>query len=118
MILFICKRITSVKTYTPKTEFRFVFKAQPPKISDLEQACRDYFGIGPDERISLAKYFNHRFSWKHLDPEEEIVEKKKKKEVKFKGVNADLRKMPYLLKDGDIIGVRLEAENENGLDDF
>ena len=26
--------------------------------------------------------------------------------------------MPYILKDGDIIGVRFESENEDGKDDF
>lgn len=26
--------------------------------------------------------------------------------------------MPYLLRDGDIIGVRIESENEDGKDDF
>jgi hypothetical protein len=32
--------------------------------------------------------------------------------------DADIRKMPFLLKDGDIIGVRIEAENAQGKDDF
>jgi len=32
--------------------------------------------------------------------------------------NADLRKMPFFLKDGDIIGMRMESENKEGKDDF
>ena len=118
MVLLICKRSVSMSTYSVKTEFKFTFKAQPPKIADLEQACREHYGLGPTDKLSVAKYFPHYFNWKHLDPEEEITEKKKKKEVKFKGLNADLRKMPYILKDGDIIGVRFESENEDGKDDF
>lgn len=56
-----------------------------------------------------------------MNPDEECTErigKKKKKEVKFKAADADLRKMPFLLKDGDIIGVRIESENIEALDDF
>ena len=72
----------------------------------------------PEDKIAIAKYFPHRFDWKYFDPEEEITEKKKKKEVKYKGANADLKKMPYILKDGDIISVRFESENLDQSDDF
>lgn len=118
LILFISQRIVVVKDYMEKREFKFTFKVQPPKIEDLLRACKEFLGLNPDENISIAKYFPNKFDWKHLNPEEEIVEKKKNKEVKFKGLNADLRKMPYLLRDGDIIGVRIESENEDGKDDF
>lgn len=53
-----------------------------------------------------------------MDIDEEIVEKKKGKEVKYKAGNADLKKKPFFLKDGDIIGVRFESENLDGSDDF
>jgi hypothetical protein len=54
-----------------------------------------------------------------MDPNEEVVEKKKKnKEVRYKLANADLKKMPFFLKDGDIIGVRFEKDNEDNNDDF
>ena len=46
-----------------------------------------------------------------FNKEEVIVEKKKKKEHKYKAETADLRNFPFLLKDGDIIGVRMETEN-------
>jgi hypothetical protein len=74
----------------------------------------------PDgESISIAKYFPHKFEWKWMDKEEEIVENKKKgKQVKYKAANADLKKLPFFLKDGDIVGVRFESENESKLDDF
>lgn len=54
-----------------------------------------------------------------MDAEEEIVENKKKgKQVKYQAGNADLKKQPFFLKDGDIIGVRFESENPDGKDDF
>ena len=54
-----------------------------------------------------------------MNVEEEIVEKKKKnKEVRYKAGNADLRKTPFFLKDGDIIGIRFESDNLEKLDDF
>lgn len=81
-------------------------------MADLEETFKSYFNLEKGEKISMAKYFPHKFEWKWLNPDEEIVEKKKKgKEVKFLGKDADLKKMPYLLKDGDIIGVRFESEN-------
>lgn len=80
---------------------------------------RTFYKVPDDEQISLAKYFPHKFEWKHMDKEEEIVEKKKKgKTVKYKALNADLKKLPFFLKDGDIIGVRFESENPDGKDDF
>lgn len=59
----------------------------------------------------------HNFEWKWFNPDEECTEKigkKKKKEIKFNASEADLRKMPFLLKDGDIIGLRIENENIDG----
>lgn len=54
-----------------------------------------------------------------MDKNEEIIEKKKKgKETKILAANADLKKIPFFLKDGDIIGVRFESENITGEDDF
>jgi hypothetical protein len=35
-----------------------------------------------------------------------------------KAANLDLRKFPWLLQDGDIIGVRIERENSSKNDDF
>ena len=65
-----------------------------------------------DQKVSIAKYVPHNFEWKWFNPEEEIVEKKKKnKEIKHKSSEYDLRKAPFQLKDGDIIGVRIEKEN-------
>lgn len=75
-------------------------------------------------KVSIAKYVPHNFEWKWFNPEEEVVEKKKKnKEIKHNASEYDIRKPPFQLKDGDIIGVRLESENtiaEDGLvgDDF
>ena len=54
-----------------------------------------------------------------MDKNEEIVEKKKKgKETTIIAGKADLKKVPFFLKDGDIIGVRFESENLRGDDDF
>ena len=88
-------------------------------MADLIAACKQYVGVSDPETVSIAKYVPHNFEWKWMNPEEEIVEKKKKnKEVKFKAGEADLRKFPFMLKDGDIFGIRLESENLDGLDDF
>ena len=74
----------------------------------------------PDgEQITLAKYIPHNFEWKWMNPDEQIVEKRKKnKEFVVRAGEQDLRKVPYFLKDGDIIGYRLESENIDQSDDF
>lgn len=69
--------------------------------------------LAPEVPVSLAKYVPHIFEWKHFDPEEEIVEKqgkKKKTEIKTLVPMFDLRKFPFLINDGDIIGLRVETE--------
>lgn len=56
-----------------------------------------------------------------MDPNQMIEEKqgkKKKQKVITKSGNVDLRKYPHFMQDGDIIGVRLGKDNEDGLDDF
>ncbi len=54
-----------------------------------------------------------------MDKDELIVENKKKgKSVQYKACNADLKKNPFFLKDGDIIAIRFESENPEGTDDF
>lgn len=54
-----------------------------------------------------------------MDKDEEINEKKKKgKETKIKGAEANLKNIPFFIKDGDIVGVRFESENFEGKDDF
>lgn len=70
--------------------------------------------------MSIAKYVPHAFEWKWFNPSEEIVEKKGKKqktEVRTPATEVDIRKMPYLLKDGDIIGLRVDSE-ATAADDF
>ena len=63
----------------------------------------------------------HLFEWKWFNPEEEIIEKQgKKKKVEIKTLAAvfDLRKFPFLVTDGDIIGVRVETDPGAEIDDF
>lgn len=112
------RRNPSTRSYGPRVEFKFVHKNVHPQIADLEGACRQLYGVKDDEKIAIAKYFPHKFEWKWFNPDEEITEKKKNKEVKYKAANCDLKKMPFILKDGDIIGIRFESENLDGKDDW
>lgn len=71
--------------------------------------------------MSIAKYVPHQFEWKHIDPTQEITEtvgKKKKTTLKTLVTEFDMRKFPFLLSDGDIIGVRVESESGADADDF
>ena len=122
LILMVCKRNVGERRYGPKVEFKFRYgEKEVPKIEGLVKACKESLGLPKEQEVSIAKYIPHAFEWKWMNPEEVIVEKRGKKaktEVKFRAAEIDLRKMPFLLKDGDIIGVR--ADNEPGAkeDDF
>jgi len=120
-VLLLCKRNVSLRTYMVKQEVKFIFPGETPRLEDLVNTCRVHLSLLPSEEISVAKYVPHIFEWKWMNPEEDHVEKvgkKKKTEIHFKTKDADLRKMPFLLKDGDIIGIRVESENLNHEDDF
>lgn len=114
MILLACRRNVATRTYGEKTELKFTYAAKNfPNIPELLAACKTHLGLQDSDEVSLAKYVPHLFEWKYLDPTEEITEtqgKKKKTTIKTPATQFDLRKFPYLLNDGDIIGVRLESE--------
>ena len=113
IILLACKRNIKERTYGEKREFKFHFYGQHPSLAELVEQCKEHMGIGPDIPVSLAKYVPHQFEWKYINPLEEIVEKqgkKKKVEIKTLVANFDLRKFPFLMNDGDIIGLREDSE--------
>lgn len=70
-------------------------------------------------QVELAKHVPHQFEWKWLDEEEKVetkvAGKKKGKMQNLKKVqragDLDVKVFPVLLKDGDLIGVRIGEEN-------
>ena len=79
------------------------------------------FAIEDSEEITICKFIRHEFEWKLIDPEEkfeETIGKKKKKKMIIKGVDLDLRKYPFFLQDGDMIGVKLNSNDPTGTDDL
>lgn len=126
MILLACKRNIAERTYGDKHEFKFTFtitkdKDLIPTIPELQEACKAHLGLPSSARVTIAKYVPHQFEWKWLNPDEEIIEKigkKKKTELKIPGREHDLRKFPFFLNDGDIIGVRVDDEPESATDDL
>ena len=122
MILLISKRNIGERTYGEKREFKFTYpEKELPTIPHLLVSCKESMAIAKDEKVSIAKYVPHAFEWKWLNPDEVLIEKRGKKnkiEVKTPAGEVDLRKAPYLLKDGDIIGLRIESESCAAEDDF
>ena len=68
--------------------------------------------------MSLCKYIPHKFQWDYFDSNQQVSTGKGKKKTLQKAGQIDLKSFPFLLKDGDILGVRLESENPDGNDDF
>lgn len=122
MVLMVSKRNLAEKTYGEKHEFRFTFpEKELPTIPHLIESCKQHLGLSKEEKVSISKYVPHSFEWKWLNPDEVLIEKRGKKnkiEVKTPALEVDLRKIPFLLKDGDIIGLRIDSEVGAAEDDF
>ena len=67
------------------------------------------------DSIKIVKHVPHQFEWKVQDPNQEITTKQKKKSIKQRLGDTDLKKAPILLKDGDHIGVLVNGEAEDDL---
>jgi len=122
-VLLFCRRQVEARTYSEKMEKKFTIPKEDkfPTIAHLKACCRELYGFGENQPVEIAKFIPHAFEWRHMDPEEMIEErtgKKKKQRQLVKAAFVDLKKYPWTLKDGDIIGCRLERDNPEKADDF
>lgn len=122
-MLLVCKRNVETRTYTDKTEHCFTFPAEAkfPTVQTLKTFIRGLYNIPDGEHIDLCKFVPWEFEWRHVDPNqmvEERAKKKGKKKSQVKVTNIDLRNYPHFLADGDIIGVRLGKDDPQSQDDF
>ena len=67
------------------------------------------------DTMKIVKHVPHQSEWKVLDPNETVTYKQKKKTIKTRAGDLELKKPPILLKDGDHIGVLVNGSIE---DDF
>jgi len=65
--------------------------------------------------IKICKHVPHQFCWKVLDPEEEVTVKVKKKTLKHRAGGLELGKPPIMLRDGDHVGVLVDASAADDL---
>ncbi|EAR90666.1 ubiquitin carboxy-terminal hydrolase (macronuclear) [Tetrahymena thermophila SB210] len=137
--LILRKRNCKAKTYEGNTEF--IYKSsKKPTVDELKQQIGTSLGLADMNQFEIVKYFPYEFCWKVISNKEydNLKETKKKQDQKSHKKNKDgkkqeqseqkkddkqsdveqnLKKAPYLLKDGDIIGyVLLEEKEEN--DDY
>ena len=122
-ILLFAKRDVATRTYSAKIEAKFVWTKEDkfPTIQQLKNCISESYGIKNGEHIEICKYIPHEFEWRHIDPNQQIEEKsgrKKKSKQLVRAGNIDIRKYPWFLQDGDIIGLRIERENVDKQDDF
>ena len=87
------------------------------KISDLQLKALEIFGEEDStvNSMKIIKHIPHQFEWKVLDPEEELTIKQKKKTIKQRAGDVELKKPPILLKDGDHIGVLVDGSTVDDL---
>lgn len=122
-VLLLCRRQVEARTYSEKIPHKYTYSSADkyPTIQSLKASCREFFNLDSGEHIDLCKFIPWEFEWRFLDPNQMVEErmgKKGKKKQLVKAGNMDLRKFPHFLNDGDIIGVRIGAENPNKEDDF
>jgi hypothetical protein len=138
IILLIRKRDIKNMDYHEFIEFIYNHDKATPTLSHLRSKLSEVLGISA-ENLSIAKYIPHLYDWKYWDPNEDIEVKKKnkgkgkakkgkkntkeeeqkeeQKEMK-KLIEFDLRTTPFVLSEGDILGVRNDSEEGAEKDDF
>jgi ubiquitin carboxyl-terminal hydrolase 40 len=102
-------RIADSKSYGPPLEV--VFDSQSSPSPRALRACVSRTLEVPLEHLCIAKQKHEAFQW-ILISEDHSKTSKKKKGKKGSGVN--LKNSPFLLKDGDIIGVKDLREDDVG----
>lgn len=112
-VLFYSKRDSENRLYTETRQVKLNAK----KISDLQMTALQLFGNDDStvDSMKIVKHVPHQFEWKVLDPNEEVTYKQKKKTIKTRAGDLELKKPPLLLKDGDHIGVLVDG---SVVDDF
>ena len=98
-MLTYCKRDSINRIYTDLVQV----KLRAMNINDLQLKALELFGSEDStvNSIKIVKHVPHQFEWKVLDPDEEVTYKQKKKTVKQRAGDMDLKKPPLLMKDGD-----------------
>ena len=98
-MLTYCKRDSLNRIYTDLVQV----KLRAMNINDLQLKALELFGSEDStvNSIKIVKHVPHQFEWKVLDPDEEVTYKQKKKTVKQRAGDMDLKKPPLLMKDGD-----------------
>ena len=98
-MLTYCKRDSINRIYTDLVQV----KLRAMNINDLQLKALELFGSEDSavSSIKIVKHVPHQFEWKVLDPDEEVTFKQKKKTVKQRAGDMDLKKPPLLMKDGD-----------------
>ena len=98
-MLTYCKRDSLNRIYTDLVQV----KLRAMNINDLQLKALELFGSEDStvNSIKIVKHVPHQFEWKVLDPDEEVSYKQKKKTVKQRAGDMDLKKPPLLMKDGD-----------------
>ena len=98
-MLTYCKRDSINRIYTDLVQV----KLRAMNINDLQLKALELFGSEDSSvnSIKIVKHVPHQFEWKVLDPDEEVTFKQKKKTVKHRAGDMDLKKPPLLMKDGD-----------------
>lgn len=118
MILLLAKRNSALRTYEDRKEYIFKFKAKEPTLKELQESVFEHLEIKA-HLGKLALYIPHQFEWQYLDPEHLVEEKKGKKGkniVKTKLLEFNLKKFPYTLRDGCVIGVKDLGFEEGNID--
>lgn len=140
ILLYLRVRNPAKKIYGDYTEFSFHGKGEPT-IEDLKDAIcqemKEKLGVNSKEEFLLVKYYSYEFKWKSLEAFGAKEEKKEASEHKDqpseskepsgkgkkgkktqKKIETNLKKPPYLLRDGDVVGVALAKDDPEKKDDF
>ncbi|XP_066301644.1 ubiquitin carboxyl-terminal hydrolase 40-like [Branchiostoma lanceolatum] len=123
LVLNLRRRVPNTREYTPEEELLWdTCKGATPSV--LKQVIADRFVL-PVERVAIAKQFPEKFQWLTIQVPKNSGKPKGKKKGGGGGGNkggggggANLKKPPYMLKDGDTLGVKDLQFDPHNKDDF
>lgn len=112
LFLNVCRRYPDGRTCSRTRQIQFN-GGNAPTLEQLTNVLSVEFGVAPEELV-LAKYNKSARDWTVFDS---AAGKKARKGRKMPAAGS-LREVPYALKDGDLLAVKVRSDDPKGADDF
>ncbi|XP_064647574.1 ubiquitin carboxyl-terminal hydrolase 40-like [Lineus longissimus] len=117
VLLQIWERMPQSRSYSSRGDIVWD-SSKDATVTSLKQRCADHLTL-PMEQIAIAKHFEEKYEWMVIrDVPHSGKQQRGNKGKKKDGGKVNVKHAPYLIKDGDVIGVKNLAYDPTNEDDF